>query len=84
MTLWLVRAGRHGEQELGAYSNNIITIGWNELPDLSGIKDKSDLENLFVKFYPEKKKMAVANMIGQIWNFINNIKLPSFCIPMML
>ena len=35
MTLWLVRAGAHGEQEQGAYDNSIVTIGWNDLPNLS-------------------------------------------------
>ena len=74
MTLWLVRAGAHGDQEQGAYSNNIVTIGWNELPDLSNIHDKSSLEQLYMKTYPNAKKMEAANRIGQVWNFINNIK----------
>lgn len=74
MTLWLVRAGAHGDQEQGAYSNNVVTIGWNELPDLSNIKDKSSLEQLYLKIYPDQKKMEAANRIGQVWSFINNIK----------
>jgi restriction system protein len=31
MTLWVVRAGRHGEQEQTAIDYNLVTIGWNEL-----------------------------------------------------
>jgi len=74
MTLWLVRAGRHGEQEQGAIDNAVVTIGWNKLPDLSNISDKTSLEKLFVEKHGSEKKKAVANKVGQIWNFINNIK----------
>jgi len=74
MTLWLVRAGKHGDQEQGAYNNKVVTIGWNELPDLSNIKSEEQLEELYAKIYPEEKKMASANRMGQIWNFIYNIK----------
>ncbi|MFZ0556206.1 MAG: hypothetical protein WAM26_13020 [Nitrososphaeraceae archaeon] len=34
MTLWLIRAGKEGEQERGVLQNNIVAIGWNELPNL--------------------------------------------------
>lgn len=74
MTLWLVRAGKHGDQEQGAYNNKVVTIGWNELPDLSNIKSEEQLEDLYSKIHPEEKKMAAANRMGQIWNFISNIK----------
>jgi hypothetical protein len=37
LTLWLVRAGREGEQERGVLQNNIVAIGWNELPNLSTV-----------------------------------------------
>jgi restriction system protein len=39
MAFWLVRAGRHGEEEQAALEHNVATIAWNELPDLSNIKD---------------------------------------------
>ncbi len=28
MVFWLVRAGRHGEQEQAALEHNVATIGW--------------------------------------------------------
>lgn len=74
MTLWMVRAGEHGDQEQGAYDNNIVTIGWNELPDLSNMKDKQQLEELYMKIYPQQKKMQAANRVGQIWNFVNGMQ----------
>ena len=33
----MVRAGKYGEQEVTLIENNIVAIGWNELPELSEI-----------------------------------------------
>jgi restriction system protein len=40
MSLWMVRAGRYGEQENTVIENNVVAIGWNELSDLSKAKIK--------------------------------------------
>jgi len=74
MSLWLVRAGSRGEREEVALANNIVTIGWDELPDLSGIKTREELAELCNRFYPVAKKMKIANYVGQIWRFIHVIQ----------
>jgi restriction system protein len=74
MSLWMVRAGRHGEQEDGALREGVVTIGWKDLPNLSGIKNKEKLEEVYVKTYPDAKKNTVANEVGQIWTFMSRIK----------
>jgi len=75
MPLWMVRAGRHGEQEQKAIDNSFVTIGWNELPDLSKIKNKDELKKLYNKIYPGEKKMTIANEVGQIWRFLKEINI---------
>jgi len=75
MPFWLVRAGKYGEQEQDALEKNIITIGWNDLPDLSTIKIKDELENLYSKYYPSSKKMSIANIVGQIWRFLHEFQI---------
>ena len=75
MSLWLVRAGRHGEQEQGAIDNNLVTIGWNDFNDLSKIKSKEEVTELYLKLNPGSKKMKVANEVGQIWRFIREIQM---------
>ena len=72
MSLWLVRAGRHGEQEQGALENNIVTIGWNELPDLSNVKSRKELTELYIRVHPSAKKAQVA--VGQVWRFVHEIQ----------
>lgn len=74
MSLWLVRAGRHGEQEQGAIENSVVTIGWNEFDDLSKVKSREELTELYQKMKPGSKKMKVANEVGQIWRFIREIQ----------
>ena len=74
MSFWLVRAGRRGEQEQGALSNNIVTIGWNELPDLSNIKSKEELAELYYRVHPTAKKTQATSGIGQVWRFVREIQ----------
>jgi restriction system protein len=75
MVLWMVRAGRHGEEEQQALEKGLVTIGWNEFPDLSKVKSRSELAVLYAKLHPNTKKMALANEVGQIWRFLDNIKI---------
>jgi restriction system protein len=70
----MVRAGKHGEQEDVALKENVVTIGWNELPDLSKVKTKEGLEKLYLETYPDAKKMQAANEVGQIWRFMHEIR----------
>ena len=74
----MVRAGRHGEQEPRAIENNFVTIGWNELSDLSAVASKNELRRLYKKVYPDTKKRSMANEVGQIWRFLKLIKVGDF------
>ncbi len=74
MSLWLVRAGKYGEQEQGALDNYVVTIGWDEFQDLSNIKTKAELAKLYNEVNPIAKKMQAAIAVGQIWRFINEIQ----------
>lgn len=71
--LWLVRAGRHGEREAFALDNNVAVIGWGELPDLSKIKDRDEMEDLLKITYPDKMHRTVNSWESQVWPFVNEI-----------
>jgi restriction system protein len=60
--------------ERSALDNSVATIGWNEIPDVSKIKNKEELKELYLKYNPDTKKMRAARMIGQIWDFAREIK----------
>lgn len=74
VTLWMVRAGRHGEQEQDALEQSVVTIGWDELRDLSKISDREELRKLYIETYETSKKGKIANEVGQIWTFVNKIE----------
>ena len=47
MSLWVVRAGKHGEQEETAIKEHLVCHAWNELPDYSSYRTKDDLRALY-------------------------------------
>lgn len=74
MALWMVRAGRNGEQEEGALEHGVATIGWNDFPDLSSIGSRDELKELYEQHYPGEKTKQVAHAVGQLWAFISRIQ----------
>lgn len=70
----MIRAGKFGETEDIALNNNLAAIGWVEMPDMSSIKSRDELKDLYLQKYPNKKKNAASNHIGQIWALIKRIK----------
>lgn len=75
MNFWLVRAGSHGEQEQVALEESVVTISWNEFSDLSNIKSREELYQVYRTIYPDSNKNKAGNEVGQIWRFINDIQV---------
>ena len=73
MALWVVRAGRHGEREEYALENNVVIVGWGELPDLGAIELREGLTALMQQTYPDQGRRTLGSWGGQIWAFINQI-----------
>jgi len=75
LTLWMVRAGARGEREDFALQNNVVVIGWEELPDLSDVTSRDELDALCREIYPELKPNTVTNWVGQLWAFRERISV---------
>jgi restriction system protein len=75
MPLWVVRAGKHGEQEETAIEEHLVCHGWNELPDYSACTTKEDLRALYVKAYPNETEKKVSSGLGQVWRFAREIQI---------
>lgn len=75
MALWKVQLGKHGKQETAALEHNVVTIGWDDLGDLSKIRSREELENVYGGIYSEKRPNSVANQVGQIWAFLSRIQV---------
>jgi restriction system protein len=73
MSLWVVRAGRHGEQEETAINDGLVCHAWNELGDYSGLT-RDALEESYQKTYPRESKSQAAAGVSQVWRFAHEIK----------
>ena len=74
MSLWVVRAGKHGEQEETAVKEHLVCHAWNELPDYSNCQTKDDLRALYKKTYPNESEKKAATGLGQVWRFAREIQ----------
>lgn len=75
MKLWTVRAGRHGEQEQICIDKNVITIKWDNLPDLKKFKTRVELSEEYQKIYPSETGQKAGMRVGQVWKFANEIAI---------
>jgi restriction system protein len=74
MALWLVRAGRSGEQEDLVLDQGLAAIGWDRIPDLAGIESRDELKAIFSEVYPDQSVNRLANKVSQIWAFGKKIR----------
>jgi len=75
MSLWMVRAGRHGEHESLALRKKVVTIGWERLGDMSDIESREELSRRLEEAYPDKGGKTLSSWAGQIWRFIREIRV---------
>ncbi|MBI3466357.1 MAG: restriction endonuclease [Planctomycetes bacterium] len=74
MALWVVRAGRNGEQQETALKEGLVCHGWNELPDYSTFRTREELRDLYEKIYPRENKKQIIARLGQVWRFAREIQ----------
>lgn len=74
MALWVVRAGRHGDQEETAVKEHVVCHAWNDLPDYSAYHTKEDLRQLYKSTYPGETPQQVNSGLGQVWRFAHEIQ----------
>ncbi len=75
MAIWVVRAGRHGEQQVIALQESVVCHAWNELPDCSSYATKDELRKVYEQANPNEKARQVIAGLGQVWRFAHGIKI---------
>ena len=73
MAVWLVRAGRHGEDENTALEKGLAIVGWQEMPDVSSVGSYDAMKELHAEVYPDDKPKAHQNNAAQLWAFKGRI-----------
>jgi len=72
--VWVVRAGYAGDEEPIALENDVATIHWNELDDLSGIESKDALAEMYQGINIEETPAQQGMAVCQVWAFRSQIK----------
>jgi len=87
MALWVVRAGKDGEQEEGVLQNNVVAHGWNNLGDLSQFNDFKSFYKYYKQIFPREEHGSSTNYdisarlgAGQVWNFQNKIQIGDYVV----
>ena len=73
MSLWVVRAGRRGEQQETALKEHLVCHAWNELPDYSSCRTKTELKKLYTHSYPQDNEKQIISGLSQVWRFAHEI-----------
>lgn len=69
-SMWMVRAGEDAFLIEDFRKKNYVSIGWNDLLDLSKIKNREEIKELLKKKRSYPKKSQIAHAAGQINRFL--------------
>lgn len=67
--MWMIRAGREAFLIDEFEEKKCVGIGWIKLNDLSDVKTKKEIDNLYENAYGDQKKGTKAMSVGQIARF---------------
>ena len=77
--LWLVRLGRHGEQEAHALDKGELVLGF-DVGDLGAAKDRDAVLRIVEKAFPDEKHKTQLNFAAQLNQFCNTIQKRSLVV----
>ena len=75
VTVWVVRGGEDLKFLPWFESEDVVGIGWSELPRSPVGMSRQELAGMLRATYPDASPNTIANNTGQIWNFVNTIAL---------
>lgn len=75
MSLWMVRAGRHGEFEDRFITDSRIYLTWDAIGgNICNVATRAEVVQLLTEAWPNAAIGKVRNHAGQIWSFVNEMK----------
>ena len=75
MTIWLMRAGSHGEYEQKFIQESRVYVTRDALDvNLADLKQRAELTDVMIQRHPDMKPKAIQNWVSQIWPFAHEIK----------
>jgi restriction system protein len=75
MSIWLIRAGSHGEYEQKFLQDKRVYVTWHDLSvNLLKLKNREALLQEMESLYPDAKQKRLLNWVSQVWPFAHGIK----------
>lgn len=70
------------EHEEKLIKENIISMSWKELEDLSKIEPQTRdaFSKKYDEIYPESSKMSTAQCVGQLYRFVHDVKVDDYIV----
>ena len=75
MSVWLIRAGSHGEYEQKFIQEKRVYVTWDALDvDIAKLKERAELITAMTERYPGTRPNAIRNWSSQVWPFAHEMK----------
>lgn len=75
MTVWLVRAGSHGEYEDKFIQDKRIYLTWEGLKTNLAKLEWEEVIAELNRVYPDCKPKSISNWTGQLWSFVRRLEI---------
>ncbi len=75
MSLWLVRAGKYGEDEAIALEKGLAIIGFKLVKDASKTKTRDEIIAALKEALPDAVDSRINNLAGQFYSFVHKIQI---------
>jgi restriction system protein len=74
MSVWTVKAGRHGEREERCLEHEVVGGGWEQIPDLSTVDSREAVSAICEQAAPGWSANTRSNYVGQLWSLRERMK----------
>jgi len=74
-TMWMVRAGERAWRIEEFERESLVSIGWQEMGDMSALRTREEFVRQVERSYPEAKKAWIPGAAGQAFRFVREIKV---------
>jgi restriction system protein len=72
---WVIRSGRYGERDEWAWRNGYTGGGWKDVPDLTSVRDRSEVERIVAELFPGGTAGMRSSYTGQLWALRGRIEV---------
>lgn len=71
---WVIRSGRYGERDQWAIENGCSGGGWREVPDLTEVESREDIQAIVEDVYAQDSPGSQTNSTAQLWALRGRIR----------